>query len=175
MPQSRHYKTCTSASILAIDGLNWESWVCHKVSPLEQLFLDMFVASATPHFGNISMSPVHSSLVFFYTLVWFSSVGIIQWKRTRWTPWALRTWLMRVAEIVTKQLTWEPYDHQVTSFLKIKSDSIDRNYDYLLAWSIRGSLLNSLSLHSLNIWKQNQAQGVGFRVKNIEILNRRCW
>jgi len=43
MAQSRHYKTCTSASILAIDGLNWESWVLHKVSPLEQFFLDMFV------------------------------------------------------------------------------------------------------------------------------------
>jgi len=43
MRQSRHYKTCTSASSLAIDGLKWESWVLHKVSPLEQLFLDMFV------------------------------------------------------------------------------------------------------------------------------------
>ncbi len=33
MPQSRHYKTWTSASILAIYGLNWESWVLHKVEP----------------------------------------------------------------------------------------------------------------------------------------------
>jgi hypothetical protein len=171
MPQSRHYKTCTSASILAIDGLNWESRVLHKVSPLEQLFLDMFVCLWYSSFWeHISMPLVHSSLVFFYSLVWFSALGIIQWQRTRWTPWALRTWMMRVAEIVMKQLTWEPYDHQLTSFLKIKSDSICCNYDYQLAWRIRGSLLDSL-----NIWKQNQAQGVGFRIKNIEILNRRSW
>jgi hypothetical protein len=125
---------------------------------------------ATPHFGNIRMSLVHSSLVFFNTLVWFSSVGMIQWQRTRWTPWALRTWMMQAAEIVMKQLTWEPYDHQLTSFLKIKTDSIYLNYDYQLAWRIRGSLLDSL-----NIWKQNQAQGVGFRIQDIEILNRRSW
>jgi hypothetical protein len=131
----------------------------------------MFVCICYSSFWeHISMSIVHYSLVFFYTLVWFSSVGIIEGQRTRWTPWALRTRMIRVAEIVMKQLTWELYDHQLTSFLKIKSDSIYLNYDYQLAWRIRGSLLDSL-----NIWKQNQAQGVGLRIKNTEILNRRSW
>ncbi len=64
----------TSASILAIDGLNWESWALHNVSPLEQLFLDMFVCLCYSSFWEHKHVPCPLLIsVFLYPSVVFLS------------------------------------------------------------------------------------------------------